>query len=211
VDDYVQQGILEWLGSREFRALMRIEDPYEYRDRLTMPKLIVNASGDQFFLPDSSQFYFDELEGENHLRYVPNTNHSLGKTDAMETVEAFYSEIVANRKRPEFKWTFEKDGSITVVAKDRPDAVVMWQATNRTERNFRLDKIGAAYTSTPLTPRGPNTWTARVDRPAAGWTAFYVELDYPSGGKYPLKVTTSVRVLPDTLPHPPPKFTSGTR
>lgn len=211
VDDYVQQGILEWLGSREFRALMRIEDPYEYRDRLTMPKLIVNASGDQFFLPDSSRFYFDDLRGESHLRYVPNTNHSLGKTDAMETVEAFYSEIVANRARPAFTWTFEKDGSIKVVAKDRPDAVVMWQATNRTERNFRLDKIGATYTSTPLTPTGPNTWTARVDRPAAGWTAFYVELDYPSGGKYPLKVTTAVRVLPDTLPYAPPKFTSGTR
>ena len=37
---------------------MEIEDPYEYRQRLTMPKYIVNASGDQYFLPDNSQFYF---------------------------------------------------------------------------------------------------------------------------------------------------------
>jgi PhoPQ-activated pathogenicity-related protein len=87
----------------------------------------------------------------------------------------------------------------------------MWQANNPAERNFRLDKIGPAYRSTTLTPRGPNTWIARADPQPAGWTAFYIEMDYPSGGKYPLKVTTSVRVLPDTLPHPPPKLTSGVR
>jgi len=56
---------------------MRIVEPLEYRDRLTMPKLIVNASGDQFFLPDSSRFYFDRLPGVKYLRCVPNADHSL--------------------------------------------------------------------------------------------------------------------------------------
>ncbi len=35
-----------------------IEDPYSYRERLTMPKFVVNAAGDQYFPPDSSQFLF---------------------------------------------------------------------------------------------------------------------------------------------------------
>ena len=48
-------------GHAEFAALIRIEDPYSYRYRLTMPKFIVNAAGDQYFLPDSSQFYFAGL------------------------------------------------------------------------------------------------------------------------------------------------------
>src|SRR5205085_12018185 len=55
VKDYVEQGIMDWIGTPRFRALMKIEEPYEYRDRLKMPKLLLNASGDQFFLPDSSQ------------------------------------------------------------------------------------------------------------------------------------------------------------
>ena len=63
VDDYVEHGIMNWMGTPQFRALMKIEEPYEYRDRLTMPKFIVNAAGDNFFLPDSSQFYFDDLKG----------------------------------------------------------------------------------------------------------------------------------------------------
>jgi PhoPQ-activated pathogenicity-related protein len=204
VKDYVEHGIMNWLGTPQFRALMRIEEPYEYRDRLTMPKFIVNASGDQFFLPDSSQFYFDDLRGENHLRYVPNASHSLEKSDALESLTAFYAAIVAGTPRPEIQSSFERDGSIKVVSKARPSAVVVWQAVNPKARNFRQDAIGNAYVSTPLQPSGPNTWVARVAPPAAGWTAFFVELTFPGGGKYPLKVTTGVRVLPDTLPYGPP-------
>lgn len=205
VKDYLEHGIMDWMGTAQFKALMKIEEPYEYRSRLTMPKFIMNAAGDQFFLPDSSQFYYDDLRGERHLRYVPNAGHNVGaKTDAIESLQAFYASIVKDVPRPEIRWSFEKDGSIKVVAKERPDAVVMWQATNPKGRNFRHDVIGAAYSSTPLQPSGPNTWVGRVTPPSEGWTAFFVELSYPSGSKYPLKVTSGVRVLPDTLPFPPP-------
>jgi PhoPQ-activated pathogenicity-related protein len=204
VKDYTEQGIMEWMGTPQFKALMKIEEPYEYRDRLTMPKLMLNASGDQFFLPDSSQFYFDDLEGESYLRYVPNTSHSLEKSDALETLHAFYASVVGNTPRPQITWTYEKDGSIKVVSKQLPSAVQLWQAVNPEARNFRLDKIGAAYKNTALKPVGPNTWVARVPAPAAGWTAFFVEMTFPGTGKYPLKLTTGVRVLPDKLPYAAP-------
>ena len=209
VDDYVNHGIMDWMGTPQFRALMKIEEPYEYRQRLTMPKLLLNATGDQFFLPDSSQFYFDQLRGEKHVRYVPNTSHAIDKSDALETLQAFYTSIVKGTARPEFSWTLEKDGAIKVVAKQRPDAVMLWQATNPDARNFRHDVIGPVYTSTPLTPSGPNTWIARVSKPAKGWTAYFVELTFPSGGKYPLKLSTGVRVTPDTLPYPAPAPKKG--
>ena len=38
VKDYVDQGIMDWIGTPQFHALMKIEEPYYYRDRLTMPK-----------------------------------------------------------------------------------------------------------------------------------------------------------------------------
>jgi PhoPQ-activated pathogenicity-related protein len=205
VHDYVEHGIMEWMGTPQFRALMRIEEPYEYRDRLTMPKLMLNAAGDQFFLPDSSQFYFDDLRGEKHVRYVPNTSHSLDKSDALETLQAFYASIVTGTPRPEVRWSFERDGSIKVVTKQRPTEVQLWQAVNPRARNFRLDAIGAAYKSSPLTAAGPNTWIARVPTPPAGWTAYFVEMSFPTGGKYPLKITSGVRILPDKLPYSAPK------
>ncbi len=205
VQDYVDHGIMNWLGTPQFSALMKIVEPYQYRTRLTMPKFIMSAAGDQFFLPDSSQFYFDDLRGEKLLRYVPNASHSLDKTDALESVEAFYASIVKSRRRPRLTWTFEPDGAIKVVSKDRPSSVLLWQAVNPDARNFRQDVLGNAYVSRPLSPGGPNTWIARVPKPAAGYTAFFIELSFPGAGRYPIKVTTPVRVLPDSLPFAAPK------
>src|SRR5688572_28961622 len=204
VKDYTEQGIMDWMGTPQFKALMKIEEPYEYRDRLTLPKLMLNAAGDQFFLPDSSQFYFDDLKGEKHVRYVPNTSHSLDKSDALETLHAFYAAIVTGTPRPEVAWTFESDGSIKVVTKQLPTRVQLWQAVNPKARNFRLDAIGPAYKNTPLQPSGPNPWVGKVSAPPAGWTAFFVEMTFPGAGQYPLKVTSGVRVLPDKLPYAAP-------
>ena len=63
-----------------------------------------------------------------------------------------------------------------------------------------MDTIGAAYASSPLTEQKPVVYVGRVDKPAQGYTAFFVELVYDSGGKYPFKFTTEVSVVPDVLP-----------
>ena len=52
VKDYTDLKLMDWAGTPEHRALLQIEDPYEYRDRLALPKFIINSCGDQFFLPD---------------------------------------------------------------------------------------------------------------------------------------------------------------
>jgi PhoPQ-activated pathogenicity-related protein len=160
----------------------------------------VNASGDQFFLPDNSQFYFGELQGEKYLRYVPNSKHNLAGTDARESMLAFYQAILAGRPRPAFSWKKQKDGSLVVTVKDKPREVNLWQATNPKARDFRVDTIGNAYTKTSLKEQKAGVYVGRVEKPAAGFTAFFVEMVYDSGGKYPFKFTTEVSVVPDVLP-----------
>ena len=206
VKDYVETGIMQQSGSPRYKELMKIEEPYSYRDRLTLPKFIVNATGDQFFLPDSSQFYFDGLKGEKYLRYVPNTNHSLKDSDARESLQAFYESVVSGTPRPKFTWKIEKNGAIRVKSTTKPTEVKLWQATNPKARDFRLDTIGKAYTSTLLEPNAKGEYIGTVPAPAQGYTAYFVEMTYPSGGKYPYKFTSGVKVSPDTLPFPaPPK------
>jgi len=41
----------------------------------------------------------------------------------------------------------------------------------------------------------------RPETPSQGWTAFMVELTYPSTGPYPFKFTTEVVVTPDKTPY----------
>jgi PhoPQ-activated pathogenicity-related protein len=203
VKDYVESGFMDWAGTPEYRKLLAIEEPYSYRDRLTMPKFLIQGAGDQFFLPDSSRFYFDDLKGEKYLRYIPNTDHGLKGTDALESSLAFYQAFLSGTPRPQFSWTFEADGGIRVVTKDKPSAVKLWQATNPDARDFRLMTIGPAYRSEELHEQGGGVYVGRAPKPEKGWTAYFVELTYASGGKYPFKFTTAVRVNPDTEPFPP--------
>ena len=204
VKDYEETGIMKQSGTPRYRELMKIVEPYSYRDRLTLPKLMINSAGDQFFLPDSSQFYFDDLKGEKYLRYVPNSNHSLRGTDARESMQAFYESVVSGAPRPKFTWKFEKDGSIRVLATTKPSEVRLWQATNPTARDFRLDTIGKAYTSSVLEDQGGGVYVGHVQKPPQGWTAYFVEMTFPGPGKFPYKFTSGVRVAPDVLPFPPP-------
>jgi PhoPQ-activated pathogenicity-related protein len=78
--------------------------------------------------------------------------------------------------------------------------VNLWQATNPKARDFRVDTIGNAYTSTRLNESKPGVYIGQVSKPPRGFTAFFVELVYDSGGKYPFKFTTEVSVVPDVLP-----------
>jgi len=144
----------------------------------------------------------NDLPGVKYLRYVPNADHSLKGSDAYETLQACYNAVLNNSHLPEFSWTLEKDGSIRVITKDTPTEVKLWQATNPEARDFRLEMIGPAYKSTTLTDQGGGIYVGKVPEPAKGWTAFFVELTFPSGNSSPpFKFTTQVRVVPDVLPH----------
>ncbi len=205
VGDYVEHGIMDWMATPEFEALMKIVEPYEYRERLTMPKLMLNACGDEFFLPDSSQFYFNDLPGVKYLRYVPNAGHSLKETDALETLTAWHHAILNGAALPRFDWERDENGDIHVHAIDRPKEVRLWQATNPTTRDFRIDVLGPAWTSEVVEPVEPGHYVARAPAPERGWTACMVELTFDLGGPAPMKLTTRVWVTPDTLRHNAPQ------
>jgi PhoPQ-activated pathogenicity-related protein len=195
IHDYEETGLMEKLEGPGMDAILAIDDPYSYRDRFTMPKFILNATGDQFFLPDSSQFYFDDLPGPKWLRYVPNADHSLKNTDARESISAFFRAIVEGRPLPRLSWSNGSAG-LAVRADPAPDQAILWQATNPDARDFRLEKIGPAWTSRRLEPDPDGAFSARVPPPPRGWTAYLIELKFG-----PHTFTTPVVVTPDTLPH----------
>jgi PhoPQ-activated pathogenicity-related protein len=201
IGDYTRHKIHERSDTPQHAALMRIEDPYFYRDRLTMPKYVVNAGGDQYFPPDSSKFYFGDLVGPKFLRYVPNADHSLRGSDAQDSILAFYQAVLAKAAMPRFSWEMAADGSIRVTTEDKPREVNLWQATNPKARDFRLEAIGPAYKKSRLEPGADGAYVANLPKPESGWTAFFVELVFDSGGNVPFKFTTQVSIVPDVLPH----------
>jgi len=191
------------------QTMLAIIDPYAYRDRLTMPKLVLNSTGDQFFLPDSSRFYFHDLPGPKHLRYTLNTDHSQGQ-DLEEIILptlSWLSDAVSGESSSLFTWELEADGSIRVQTNTKPDRVRLWQATNPDARDFRLEAIGPVWTSTELQPSATGEYVGYVPPPARGWTAFTVELTFPGSTAIPTPLesdqifTTDVQVTPADLPY----------
>jgi PhoPQ-activated pathogenicity-related protein len=197
VQDYVEFDLFCGVNASRGHDLLQIIDPFSYFPKYTMPKLLLNSAGDQFFLPDSSRFYYASLPGPKWLRYTVNTDHAqIQDLTAIATVLQWADKVLDGESLPRLTWSFESDGSIRVQTYNRPQAVRLWQAHNRDARDFRLENIGPAWTSSSLSDKGGGVYIGFVPQPAQGWSAFLVELDFGEG----IILTTEVRVTPDTLP-----------
>ena len=204
IGDYINHGIVEKTGTSELAALYDLVDPLRYVNRIDFPQFVVNATGDQFFLPDSSQFYWNQLQNPKYLRYVTNTDHGLSNSDGAESVAAFHFAITRGKTLPKFDWQYVSDTEIDVTFTDLPDQWTLWEATNETFRDFRLETFGPGYSPTAISVDSLQTdkpYRFNVESPARGWKAWLFEATYDIGFVRPIKLTTEVRVTPDTLPY----------
>lgn len=211
VQDYVAYDLNCRVQSARGQRLLQMIDPYSYRERYTMPKLIINSVGDQFFVTDSARYYYADLPEPKVLRNTFNTDHRQGDRGQVEGViqaaMLWVDELNQGKTTPEFTWTVEPDGAIRVDTSGgkHPDRVTLWQAHNPTARDFRLEEIGDAWVATQLSPEEDGYYYGRVERPEEGFVAYAVELRYDRSGFAGLLnlnqyYTTEVVVRPDHLP-----------
>jgi PhoPQ-activated pathogenicity-related protein len=152
-------------------------------------------------LPDSSRYYYHDLPNQEQtlLRYYPNADHSM--EPLLEDFEAMLGllQTAYNMQdgvpNPQYSWYVDMDGAIVMQTSDGPDEVRLWQATNPDGRDFRLETIGPAYTSSILSDLGGGNYVGYCPPPAQGWTAYFIELKF--GAQY---FTTEIVVNPDTEP-----------
>ena len=199
IQDYVDMNTMDWWGSPEAEALFKLVDPYSYKDRYQFPKYIINAAGDEFFIPTSSQFYYDQLPGEKHIRYVPNVGHNLNGSYILEAIASFYISILNSSPRPEYSWNFLENGQIEFTSDNQPSEVKLWWADNPSSRDFRLDVIGKSWKSKSIKINAEGKYISSIDKPEEGWRAYFVEAIYGSNS-LPFIITSEVKVSPDILP-----------
>ncbi|MEB0045159.1 MULTISPECIES: PhoPQ-activated protein PqaA family protein [unclassified Pseudomonas] len=199
--DYYRQGVIAQRKSRAFEQLMQVQDPMRYlhsayADRLSIPKYIVNASGDDFFLPDNTREYYAELRAEKALRVLPNTPHDV--TPFIEdTLIPYLNRQHSKRAMPTITVQESERGKnskiLSLHLSEVPVKVTHWTAINRAARDFRYN-CGIRYTPTALVASQNVQVTFKA--PSTGWSAQFVETHYADG----FVTTTDVQVLPDTYP-----------
>lgn len=196
VQDYTEFDLFCRLGAPGGREVATIVDPLTYAAKYTMPKMLGNSAGDQFFPPDSSRFYWSDLPEPKWLRYTVNTDHGqLQDGTAIPALLFAADKMMDGEPLPVVTWLVH-NGWILVRSDTRPQTVKLWQAHNPSARDFRLESIGAAWSSTPLQDRGDNLYWAFVPEPSEGWTAFLVELTFDGG----IILSSQPAVVPDILP-----------
>lgn len=193
IQDYVKLGIPQSTGSADGQAITTMIDPYSYRAKLTMPKMIFMGTNDEYWVVDNIKNYLKNIPGDNSIHYVPNAGHDLGGgKQAFEALSAFYGATINKIPYTICNWTetVSKKGvklNIKATAKELVD-VIVWSA-NSPDQDLRND----TWTSKALGIK--NKSQIQITEPFAnkGFKAFYVDLKYksPEGGTF----TESTRVF----------------
>ena len=199
IDDYTERGLMDRLDEPDRRKLWEMVDPYFYRNRLTMPKLLINGTNDRYWTLNALDLYWDDLKGPKNVVYLPNAGHGLEqhRDYALNGVGAFFRHVVAGRPMPEVTWKFARSGDgplrLKVDASPTPKAAQIWTA--RSDSNdFRESKWEpSAFQAAP-------SMTAEVPRPAKGNVSAFADLEYEVDGM-PYHLSTQIgQILEKSAP-----------
>ena len=195
---YERSDVTTKLATARFEELASILDPYRYIDQLRIPKLVMAAGNDQFFCPDSSQFYFSELAGPKGFRVLPNTGHYLPGfyrnkvpgSSIYKTIAAFVARIDSGKSLPNLKVQRDADGTIHLESSEQMNQAILWHAHNAEQRDFRMMSARyPMYLAKAIRVQSKKV-SVRPTTDQPGWHAFFLELRYGDG----LKLTTEVWV-----------------
>jgi len=193
INDYVKLGIPQTHGTPDGQAITTMIDPYSYRKRLTIPKMIFMGTNDPYWVVDNVKNYYNDIPGRNMLHYVPNAGHNLGGgAQAIQALGGFWAHTLQKVPYPECSWDLKMKGKAThITIQTSPDLLVeatLWTAQSP-DIDFRDDK----WTSTPLKVSKNKVLKVKRSLPKQGYEAFYVDLKYraPNGTEY----LTSTRVV----------------
>jgi len=185
---YVSPDYVKLLTPQHSTLLYGVLDPIHYLDRYeNVNKLVIDATQDDFFLPDDTSLYWDVLPGPKTYRALPNERHVGGSAQIVPlapTIATFLAAVALSSDLPEIEWTLDRTyGNISVSLKNgsmAPSAVKLWQARTCSaspRRDFRMitKDEGEACTRCGIPIEG----MAACLNAAAAWKA--TSLDFSNG------------------------------
>ena len=214
IHDYVERKLVPVPDTPEARKLWSMIDPWVYRERITVPKMIINGANDPYWPLDALNSYWDDLKGEKYVLYVPNAGHDLRETDkdgkkellparAVNTLAAFCRCQAFDKKMPKLSAKYKPettDGRLVIEV--TLDGIIrsqrVWFAESDTQ-DFRkarwteilmTDTLGAKGVEI----RGPVGVGVTLPKPARRYWAVFMETEYEIDGlRFPL--SSQIRIL----------------
>jgi PhoPQ-activated pathogenicity-related protein len=193
IADYTDKGLQDQQDSKRGGALRAIVDPYSYRQHLSQPKVVILGTNDRYWPVDALNLYWDGLEGEKYILYVPNNGHGIRDYPrVLGTVLALHEHVANANRLPRMSWEFTDQGEalrLELSCDPKPTSVTAWTAGAKT-RDFRESQ----WTSRPAASSEQNgTYVAVLSKPAEGFAALFAEAQF-NGRAMPFYLSTNLRV-----------------
>ncbi len=192
IEDYVKGGMLQALTTERGKKLMALEDPYSYRDLLTLPKLIINGTNDRYWAQDALNLYWNDLKGDKWILYTPNSGHGLeDRARVYSTLAAFAISNAEKKPFPKLGWKYtdtSEGAELMLTSNVTPKSARIFSATAPTT-DFR----DAKWSSVPITPTD-GKWRASYTRPTDSNSAIFGEVTYEIDGKN-YTLSTQIKIL----------------
>lgn len=178
IEDYVKLEIPQQVHSEKGDQITRMIDPYSYRQNLTMPKMIIIGTNDEYWPVDAIKHYLDSIPGDNFIQYVSNAGHDLGdKKQAFQILSSFFSGMLLNQSMPKCDWEITEDSTgISLTALASADLLLnasIWTADSP-DRDFRDEGWEVRNLNVAHSPEVQ----VKLDYPDSGYAAFYIDLEY---------------------------------
>lgn len=199
ISDYTEHDLPSALKTEKGRYLASLIDPWTYRERFTMPKLIINAANDSYWPLDAMNLYRADLPGQTDVLHAPNAGHVMNGQEmrVFATASGWFRRLAAGQSVPQIKLVGDTGGQIEIEVKGRADEKIpgarLWIARSAT-RDFRKAEWKAQKLDLPAAGETRRI-THQVERGDEGlpFTAVFAEIDVPMEGAFlPLRLSSDV-------------------
>ena len=194
IADYTEKGLQNKQDTQRAVDLRAIVDPYSYRGQLPQPKLVILGTNDRYWPVDAANLYWDALEGEKYILYVPNNGHGIRDYPrVLGSVLALYQHVAEKKPLPKLAWNFTDLGDslrLQLSSDTKPQSVMAWTASAKS-RDFREAQWTSQPAQSDQTKDG--SFVVELKKPVDGFAAVFAEAQF-NGRAMPFYLSTDIRV-----------------
>jgi len=203
---YIARGLVPIPDTADAHLLWEWIDPWTYRARYTMPKLVVLGNNDRYWSTDALNLYWDALPGAKWINYTPNAGHNLVPVDAqgakgtpsraLQAAAAFVRHQFTGQPMPEISWKHEDAGNklrLTVNSRPAPKEMSLWRCAGKTK-----DLRNARWESRSVEVKEGKAEILEA-RPEEGVICYYADCGYEIDG-IAYNLCTQVRMVDSNEP-----------
>jgi len=99
LESYWKMNLTLYFNDPALETLFAIIDPFQYKDKLILPKLVCNSADDEFFLPDNIRYWWDQMplyQQMNRFITLPFSEHTTipGTLELLGAINTWLREML---------------------------------------------------------------------------------------------------------------------